>query len=141
MKNHYMIILGIIPLIVGVLINYLMTELNMYGSSITIISIVFLMIWFGIGFTVARTKYDKKTIIFNSLLLSFTNYLIILFQLIVLGRWGFGLLGIITQFYILPTIRFSNYFSSPIGYCTMATLIIIVVYVLGVYTSKQRYNI
>ena len=137
MKKRMMLLIGILPLGAGFLINYLIMEHNMFGSSITIISGIFLVLWFLVGFLIARTDYDTKTICFYSLLPCLINFVLLMFQTIFLHRMWLNIVGLLTQFYLLPTISFVRIIGSPFGYYTAATLIIVVIYVLGVRTSKR----
>lgn len=137
MKKYLMILIGILPLSVGFLINYLIIDHNMFGSSITIISGIFMVLWFLIGFLIARTDYDTKTIYFYSLLPCFINYVLLMIQTIFLHRMWPSIIGILTQFYVLPVISFVRMFGLPFAYYTAATLIIVLIYVLGVRTSKR----
>jgi hypothetical protein len=136
--------IGLIPLIAGFGLNYIITDLNIYGFGFTVICIAFLLAWFFIGFSVAKIKLDFFSVIVYSLAVGIVNYIFIVYQLLIMDKWADGLLGLVSQFYILPTIRFLNYinwfniFSSPFAYATASMFILFIVFFFGAYISRKN---
>lgn len=119
MKRITLILLGLVPLVLGFLMNSWMMGNQNSVLPFKIIGIIFLLFWVLVGFITCdfeRTPF-KSAIIAN--LPAFLILLFLFFQEIILGRFWANMFGIVTQFYFLPLINLSSsivgFFFSLIG--------------------------
>ena len=147
MKRILLLPIGLIPLVAGYGINYLMMYLNIYGMTITLISFVFLVIWFFIGYYVGNIKASHTSVIGFSLAFGILNYIYIVYQLLIMESWSGNVFGMMSQFYILPSlglvweIDLFNVFNRPFGYSTCAMIFLLLVFCIGFYLRRGRINV
>jgi hypothetical protein len=105
MKQWILFILGFIPFPVGYLINHMiLNSFPVYELFYTIVSLVFLGIWFLVGmflYHLAGTKI-KAAVIANCP--AFIVLLLVLFQEVILGRYWMNFIGLAGQLYYLPLL-------------------------------------
>lgn len=118
--------------------NYVILVRNVYGFGITLLSLIFILVWFSIGFILARFKLKLIEVVLYSQLICIVNYILIVVQFVILGGGFSNILGVLTQLYILPTIRLVNFVPSTFGLFTMGTLVMVFVIWLGAYLSRKQ---
>lgn len=143
MKRLLLLPIGLIPLLAGFGMNYLIMEMNLFGALLTLISLAFTLSWFFVGFTVAGNKMDTPSVIGFSLAFGILNYIFIVFQLLILDRWTGNIWGLASQLYTLPTISLVrlvdvfNVIHSSFGFSTCAMFILFAIFFAGV-TFRRR---
>ncbi|TCK92667.1 hypothetical protein EDC19_1820 [Natranaerovirga hydrolytica] len=149
MKKVILFLLGVIPLVLGFLIHTWMMKNQNSVLPFKLIGIIFLLFWVWVGFITCKFERTplKSAIIANSL--AFLMLLFILFQEIILGRYGANMFGIVPQLYYLPLVNIS---SSIVGLLyslmgwgmqvsvisLMSFLFMFGSYYLGSYFKKQK---
>jgi len=148
-KKLILFFLGLIPFVLGFLINsWLMQNQNLVFPS-KLIGLIFLSFWLLIGFATSEFEKTllKSTLIVN--LPAFLMLLLIMYQEIILGHYWANIIGIAAQFYYLPLIniassvyRIFSFLTSGITYtrwvCLVGFLLMFASYYLGGYLKKRR---
>lgn len=144
MKIIRFTLIGLFPLIAGSIMNYMVTMLPIAGNMFTIISMLFLAGWFAIGYSVGKMKIPLQLKLWSGLGIGILNYLLICHQMLFLGKWYGNIFGLLTQFYIMPSLRlvfivnWLNLGSSPFLYTTAATGILFLVFIMGAFIAQNR---
>ena len=109
MKKIILFLIGLIPFVLGFLMNsWLMQNPNSILPS-KLIGIIFLVFWVLVGFITCKfnkTPYQSAVIIQSPALLVL---LLIMYQDMILGQFWSNFFGLATQFYYLPLINISSY--------------------------------
>ena len=112
MKKLFLVLLGLIPFVLGFVMNsWLMNNPNSI-LPFKLIGILFLVFWVWVGFITCKyvkTPYQSAVIIHLPAL--FVLFLI-MYQDIVLEKFWSNFFGLATQFYYLPLINLSNFIFS-----------------------------
>ena len=135
------------PLIIGYLLNYAIYKFDWYGTILSIISILFCVYWYYVGYK----SYDYSKTIKESLLLgncfAIVSIVLILFQLLVLKRFSFSIIGSAPQMFFLPMIRVSSWVENIVLFFTpyrISTVNFVISFILmmGIYYAgyKKIYN-
>ncbi len=104
MKKIFIVLIGLTPLLLGNLMEYLMVEHDMYGFIQRVFSLIFYLYWFGFGyFTGSFTNSEEKGILLGN---SFGIFLIALIirQRILVGNIPYGYFGNLPDMYFLPSM-------------------------------------
>ncbi len=138
MKRLKLLLYAVSPFVIGYLIDRAMWSFGWFGSTISAINILFAAYWFFVGYL----SYDYTKTFRESILLGNSFAIVSLFsvvvQLMVLGRYVFGIVGIAPQMFYLPIIWLSSSLERVIfpfirTQHTMTTLIWSFLLMLGLY--------
>lgn len=104
MKKLKLLFLSGSPFVIGYLLNYVMMRFNLYGTSVVMMSVLFLVYWFFVGSI--STKYTESIresiLIGNSF--AIVSIILIIFQEVVMGRYMFNVIGTAPQMFYLVTL-------------------------------------
>ena len=141
MKKLWLVILGVIPLAVGFVMNWLMMTFSQTVFPYLLISIAFLSFWTWLGFNSYKFNKEGNTIYFLHLP-AFLALVLNLYQEVVLGHYFGNLLGICTQFFFLPVLNLSyllTFWSSRLWSAYIAGfLLMCLTYFIGYKLKKCR---
>lgn len=143
-----LLLLGTSPFFIGKLLEYAIMDLNWYGMRLSIISIIFCIYWFVIGYK----SYDFGKSMKESILLGngFATicFFLVLFQQVILGRYMLNFIGHVSQIFFLPMIRISTWvyriptlfirmtMYSTIGFVIISYFLMIGIYYFGYSVAK-----
>lgn len=145
MKKTNILLLGLMPIIVGYLINYLIMNFNAYGLPLDIISIIFLLVWFYFGYVTGKAIKSKMQGMLLANGVGILCGLLIAGQMLALGRFAKGYLGLLPQMYFLPTVSIASildvfHLIHNFAYIYYFALIIMMtVFYLGLRKSQKLY--
>ncbi|MDF2632590.1 MAG: hypothetical protein K0Q85_1186 [Caproiciproducens sp.] len=143
MKRFLLVLFAVSPFAIGYWLNYALQKFNWAGGVPFMISILFLVYWFFIGyFSVRLTNSVRKSLLIGN---SFAALVLLLnvFQDVLLHRFFLNEIGIATQNFYLPMIPLSVKIGFFIphrafwGICILAFILMAAVYYLG-YSFKQK---
>ena len=106
MKNKIKLLgYAVSPLIIGNIVNLLITKLGWYGFSLTIISILFCCYWIFIGYKIAgySNTYIESALIVNSL--AIMCYVTVLMSEMLQGSFVANMIRVQAQIFFLPMLR------------------------------------
>lgn len=109
MKKFKLLLFAISPLLIGYLIDRGIMGFGWYGLEISIISVLFVIYWFFVGYKSYDYVETRKESILLGNSFAIISILLILGQVIFLKRFVFGLIGILPQFFYMPMIRVSSW--------------------------------
>ena len=146
MKKALLILIGLIPFVLGFLMNAWLMQNQDSVLPFKLIGILFLVCWGLIGFI---TYNFEKTPLKSTVILhipAFLVLLLIMFQNIILAQSLSNFLGWATQFYYLPLLNLSTTIEMLLPFnlinvwmtCLIAFLLMIASYYLGCYLTKFR---
>lgn len=143
MKKLMLLFIGLIPLPLGYIMNYLMMKVYYdrvlpYGA----IGIIFLIAWFGLGLTTCHfTDSDKEAVVIVHML-AFVDLLLVIFQEVILKHYWFNQIGIATQLFYLPLVNIAGkfvFFSNRVYWIYVAAFAFMcIVFYLGRLARKNR---
>ncbi len=94
-KNIFLVLMGFMPLVAGLLMNFFINKFNMYILSYGLIGIVFVVTWGGLGVIVGSKFKENIKITFGLMHLPMFLALILnLYQHIILDYYMIGVIGI-----------------------------------------------
>jgi hypothetical protein len=110
-KRAALVSIGFLPLPIGFLINHLMMTIWFYtfpGGTLFSINIAILVLWFICGWFYAKFFYSKREplLLLNSA--AILAIVLILFQMLVIGRFWPNWFGITPQFFYLPLMNLAS---------------------------------
>ncbi|MFF2755149.1 hypothetical protein ACFVR1_15530 [Psychrobacillus sp. NPDC058041] len=148
MKKMILFLLGLIPFVLGFLMNSWLMQNQNSILPFKLIGIIFLVFWVLVGFITCKFEKTplKSAVIIN--LPAFLILLFIMYQEIILGQYWFNIFGMATQFYYLPLLNISSslvgIFLSLTPWATqiwsaslIAFLLMFASYYLGCYLKKR----
>lgn len=104
MNKLKLLFLGILPFVIGRLLDYAMMKYDWYGTIILIISIMFFTYWFFVGYkSYDYVKTSKESILIGNSF-AIINIILILFQILIMKGFMLNILGILPQMFYLPTM-------------------------------------
>ncbi len=147
MKKAKLLLFSVSPLIIVYLLHYTIYNFDWYGRILSIISILFCVYWYYVGYK----SYDYAKTIKESLLLgncfAIVSIVLILFQLLVLKRFSFSIIGLALQMFFLPMVRASSWVENIILFFTPfriseVNFVISFILMMGIYYAgyKKIYN-
>lgn len=144
MKRLKLLAFSISPFIIGHLISLSIYNLNWYGRIISIISILFCIYWYFLGYK----SYDYAKSMKESILLghcfSIIGLCLDLFQSQVLGRYLSNIIGLFPQHFFLPMARVSLWidrtllFFIPVTSFTILSIISFILMIIIYYAGYRR---
>lgn len=144
MQRIKLILLSLIPLLVGIILNYLMLELSVYGSRITISSLFFFIIWFYYGYKSNALSLPLIETVILGNLSGFVSIILIIGQFIAIGHFSSGYVGQFPQTFFLPTVAiaarldFMNIFNNSFSILLFGFILMIIVFVIGNRVAENR---
>ncbi|WP_207644245.1 hypothetical protein, partial [Abyssisolibacter fermentans] len=126
--------LGASPFALGFLLDFVMRKFDWYGITILIISILFFIYWFFMGYiSINYTKSVLESILIGNSF-AFISIIIIIFQMIFLGRFMFNIFGILPQMFYLNSLRVTSILSLFIPIHNMSvTFVLSFILMIAVY--------
>ncbi|MEK4628490.1 MAG: hypothetical protein ABS944_16845 [Solibacillus sp.] len=143
MKKLILFLIGIIPFVLGFLMNSWLIQNSNSILPLKLIGIILLIFWVLVGFITCKfdkTPYQSAVIIHSPALLVL---LLIMYQDIILGQFWSNFFGLATQFYYLPLINISSFIVGGGFYVQMWTASLVAFllmygsYYLGCYFKKN----
>lgn len=108
MNRLKLLLLSISPFFIGELLGYAILELGWYGRGLSLISIIFCIYWFFVGYkSYDYGKSAKESILLGNIF-AIIGIVLVLFQELVLGRYIFNFIGSAFQTFFLPMVRVSS---------------------------------
>jgi len=106
MKTLKILLMGIIPILCGFLLHYIIIYFHMVP---TWLSVVLLFLWGVLAYKLFEPNDNK--LIFSCMIngVGIVMLLLALFQELVLGRYWFNLAGTLPQMYFLPCLNAAEY--------------------------------
>ncbi|MFF2754471.1 hypothetical protein ACFVR1_12090 [Psychrobacillus sp. NPDC058041] len=148
MKKLILFFIGLIPFVLGFLMNSWLMQNQNSILPFKLIGIIFLVFWALVGFITCKFEKTpfKSAAIIN--LPAFLTLLFIMYQGIILGQFWSNIFGLATQFYYLPLINISASLGiflplSPLhnwSLSLIAFLLMFASYYLGCYLKKVCSN-
>ncbi|MEL7657363.1 MAG: hypothetical protein AAGU75_15825 [Bacillota bacterium] len=149
MKKMILVLLAFSPFAIGFFLNFIYSNYNLNGFVFLWISILFLGFWFLLGYwSSGFIKSAVQSVWIGNSLTIFTLVLIV-FQEIILGRYFYNILGIASQLFYLPVLKFIYeteefiYFLNSVHAMWMsyvlAAAFMIVVYYMGYSVRKKSF--
>lgn len=145
MKGMILFLLGLIPFVLGFLMNsWLMQNQNSVLPS-NIIGIIFLIFWVLVGFITCKHGKKRLTSTITINLTAFLILLLIMYQEAILDRYWSNIFGWSTQIYYLALINISSFLlgiflpSTTVGIwpeSLIAFLLMFASYYIGCYLNK-----
>ena len=138
-----LVIMGLIPFAFGYFMNWLIMT---YQDSITLfnlVSILYLVLWGTIAYFAKSYIKSVKKIVIGQNLAAFIVLLLIGIQELILHQYWLNFVGISTQYFYLPLIRFGYLFTNWsnsifIWYCA-AFVMMVMVSILGCKLRRNKY--
>lgn len=144
-----LLILGLIPFVLGFLMNLWLMQNQDSVLPFKLIGIIFLAFWVTVGFNSVKFEKGLLKAAIIAHMPALLVLLFIMYQEIILGQYWSNLFGMATQFYYLPLINIS---SSAVGMFLFLTpraipiwlvnliafLLMFAAYYLGYYIKKNR---
>jgi len=146
MKRFVLVLFAVSPLAVGYWLSYALQKFNWAGGVPFMISILFLVYWFLIGyFSVRLTKSSRESFLIGN---GFAALVLLLnvFQGVILHRFFLNGIGTATQNFYLPMIPLSVKIGFFIphhafwGTCILAFILMAVIYYLGYSLKRKNLN-
>lgn len=139
MKKYMLFFLGLIPFVLGFIMNSIMMQ--NFTLPHKLIGIIYILFWAFIGF---KTCEFGKTSLESAIIANLPAFLVLLlnlYQEIILGQYWFNIFGVATQFYYLPIINLSSFFIfwSPYLWSVYMAgfLLMFASYYVGAYLKKR----
>lgn len=109
MNRLKLLIFSVSPYIIGYLLSYTMLKFNWYGTIISVISILFCVYWFFVGYkSYDYVKSTKESILLGNCF-GIASIILIMLQKVVLGSFMPNIIGYGSQNFFLPIIRVSSW--------------------------------
>lgn len=150
MKHFKVLLLSFTPFIIGYSFDYALKAFDWYGMIVFIISILFSIYWFYIGYK----SYDFIKISFQSILLgncfAIFSILLIFLQILFIGRFLPNIIGIAPQMFYLPLLPLASKIEnillffipvhSMLATFTLSFLLMIIIYYAGYFTNIKKHQ-
>lgn len=133
MKKLKLLAFSVSPFVIGYLVNLLIYNFDWYGRIISVISILFCLYWYFVGYKSYDYVKSMKISILLGNCFSIINIILILFQSLVLGRFMPNIIGVYPQHFFLPMIRVSSWVDRIVLFfipVTSMTIIFIISFIL-----------
>lgn len=144
MKKLKLLAFSISPFIIGRLIDLAIYNLDWYGKILSIISILFCIYWYFVGYK----SYDYAKSMKESILLgncfSIISIALALFQSLILGRFLLNIIGSFPQYFFLPMMRVSSWidrillFFIPFTSMTILSVISFILMIIIYYAGYRK---
>jgi len=148
MNKLKLLFLGILPFVIGRLLDYAMMKYDWYGAIISIIGLMFFVYWFFVGYK----SYDYVETAKESILVgnsfAIISIILILFQNLILKRFMPNILGILPQMFYLPTVGVIGILERTLLFFisthymwmsfTLSFMLMLVVYYAGYHTRVKN---
>ena len=144
MKKIKLLLFAISPLLIGYLIDRGMMSFGWYGIEISILSILFVVYWFFVGYKSYDYVESRKESILLGNSFAIISIVLILGQIIFLGGHSFNIIGILPQFFYMPMVRVSSWvekivlFFIRIRYSTVNFIFSFVLMILIYYAGYNK---
>jgi hypothetical protein len=148
MRKLQLWILAVSPFVLGYLLDSAMMRFNWYGTTLTVISVLFYVYWYCAGYVSANwTKsITESTLVGNSF--AMVSFVLITVQTTIVKRFLTNILGLCPQMFFLPSLRLAAQIESvllfflPIRYfwatCFVSLALMVVVYRAGHKAGSKR---
>lgn len=109
MNRLKLLLFSVSPYIIGYLLSYAMLKFDWYGKIISIISILFCVYWFFVGYkSYDYVKSTKESILLGNCF-GIVSIILIMLQKVVLGSFMPNIIGYGSQNFFLPIISVSSW--------------------------------
>lgn len=148
MRKLQLWILAVSPFVLGYLLDSAMMRFNWYGTTLTVISVLFYVYWYCAGYVSANwTKsITESTLVGNSF--AMVSFVLITVQTTIVKRFLTNILGLCPQMFFLPSLRLAAQIESvllfflPIRYfwatCFVSLALMVLVYRAGYKAGSKR---
>lgn len=130
-----LIVIGIMPLILGFVLNWLLMILPITGFFMLLLSLLFLIVW---GYAAFKISSPSRNFILQAFLMCIFGLLmliLVLYQELAMGEYWGNLIGVGTQMFFLPWISLASTIIRPFMNVTrvwpLEIAIWIVLFILG----------
>ena len=113
---------GIMPLIVGYIMNYVIIYLPFSGVIINVIEIGFFVLWGYLAYRLSDKEKNPGAQAFVMCTVGLVMLLLVLYQELIMGQYWFGYLGSATQFYFFPFLTLASTILNGIFSLLMSTI-------------------
>ncbi len=104
---------GIIPMVVGFLLNWLMMLLPIYGIVSILLAVVFLLLWGYFAFKLSNSRQNSILQAFLMCAFGLIMLALVLYQELAMGQYWINLMGFATQMFFLPCLSLASLVVSP----------------------------
>ncbi len=105
MNMLLMLIVSVSPFAFGFALNKAMMTFDLYGNATLLLSLLFAVYWTYAGYKSYEITGSAKSSVIAAHSFAFLSIGSVFFQLLVYGRYAFGWLGTLPQFFYLPMVR------------------------------------
>lgn len=109
MNRLKLMLFSVSPYMIGYLLSYAMLKFNWYGTIISVISILFCVYWFFVGYkSYDYVKSTKESILLGNCF-GIVSIILIMLQKVILGSFMPNIIGHGSQNFFLPIISVSSW--------------------------------
>jgi len=130
MKKAWLVLAGLLPLLVGYLLNHLMmTVFYTVRLPYNLISLLYLALWCLLGFLMFPLAPSVKQGVLLAHIPACAAFLLILFQELVLGHYWINQIGLATQFFYLPLVSLAymlTFFTSSMSVVYLISFLLMI---------------
>lgn len=112
MKKLKLLLLAITPFLIGSLLSRAIVKFDWYGTIVSIISIVFCLYWFFVGYKSYDYVETKIESIFLGNSFAIVSIVLVLYQSLIRKAFYFNIVGTASQHFFMPMVRVGSWVNS-----------------------------
>lgn len=137
MKKQTLILLSTIPLVLGLMLEFLMKNFNFFGIGYSLIGVILLVVSYAIGKKSVEGSTKPLEAIVLGNFLGFVSLAIILVSVLLKGQYPTGIIGRMSQTFFIPLIGLTarldvfNFLKSVTSIICVSFSLMLISYYLG----------
>ncbi len=142
MKRITLVIIGLAPLPIGLIFNYLLMTYNFNATLYWVVGILFYLFWGILGFMYTKFTKSRTEAILLIHIPAFIDLLLVIYQEAIFGRYWMNIFGTLTQLFYLPMISLASRLLNFLSFITtirvfMINIIAFFLLVIVFYTGSK----